>query len=285
MKTGNLSTTLVFFLVILLMACGGETQPDTVAKNNEVEAPPVKETSEGPKTVKVYRTVVDELRLRERPNTESRVLMKLPLGQEVVSLDEVSDDTYTANLGGKKVTDVWRKVKLAYQTERTALEGWAFGGGLEEVVVTYDVMPDGSLQRNFDKEDYRKMSRILGLDLSERCYYSGTVGYRKTTTGLYLPNGPFQIRGEIAKEERHSDEHYIEDYAGTFNDGKLDGAVTKEVLGYEVEIEATIYFQDGRCLWGKMREEGEGMVSVAEVTEMANCTFRYLQDGLVLVEE
>lgn len=278
---------LILLLTLLsFTACGDKSEPTVDDSFSDAETKS-EETYEQqvPKETTVYRTTVDELRLRDNPGTEARVISKLPLGQEVVSLDEASEDTYTATLGGKKVTDVWRKVRLTEEQERKSVEGWAFGGGLKEVIIVYELQEDGSYQRMIEDFSHQKTAALLGLDVFDFMTYAGRLTYRKTMTGLYLLDGPFEVVGQAPVVPEFSGEPaHTATYMGNFSDGKLNGEVKRLHYGYESESSATINFINGNCTWGEMREEGEGMVSLAREKSMGSCTFGYLESGLELQE-
>ncbi|PHI18390.1 hypothetical protein CEQ90_18250 [Lewinellaceae bacterium SD302] len=274
-------------LIALFLANCGDQSATEIDENPVVDKTTVNENEavQVPIETTIYRTTVDELRLRDEPGTEARVIRKLPLGQEVVSLDEASEDTYTATLGGKKVTDVWRKVRLTDEQERAPVEGWAFGGGLKEVIIEYELQEDGSYLRMIEDFSHQKTSALLGLDVFDFMTYAGRLTYRKTMTGLYQPDGPFEIEGRAeAVAEFGGEPKHIATYRGSFSDGKLNGEVRRLHRGYESESSATINFINGNCTWGEMREEGEGMVSLAREKSMGSCTFGYLESGLELQE-
>lgn len=275
---------LLFFALSLLLVLACNKQP---AGNEVVDTPPAPTPQSRLETTAVedptiYRTTVDELRLRESGDSKSRVIAKLPRGQKLISLEEASTETFTATLGGRKVTDVWRKVKLPEQKDGKDVIGWTFGGALKEEVITYDPLPDGRYERMFEEISPKEMSRILGLDTDEYKRYSGRISYRKTPTGLYLKDGQFEVVGTMKIEEA-PDETFTDTFVGQFVDDKLDGKIIRYVYGYESKSEATIFFRNGNCEWGYMREEGEGVIMVSDQKKMGTCTFTYLIDGLVEV--
>ncbi len=141
-------------------------------------------------------------------------------------------------------------------------------------------MPNGAYLRELTLLPGEETAELLMLDVFPEFDYSGRLSYRKTTTGLYLLNGPFEVVGKEVPNEDGFTRNISVTYLGNFADGKLDGKIQRLYQGYESESQATINFVNGRCTTGELHEEGEGMVNDYREPEMNTCTFGYLDEGL-----
>lgn len=70
--------------------------------------------------------ILDNLNVREKPDTDSKILDRLKLHDMVQFLNETTDFEEEINLGDYTVTDRWVKVKTS-----GGKIGWAFGGGVQ----------------------------------------------------------------------------------------------------------------------------------------------------------
>lgn len=68
---------------------------------------------------------VDQLRIRELPSLQSRVLIELSEGDSLYYLNQSTISTLTLEMRGKKTTSPWLKVETT-----TGLNGWTYGGGV-----------------------------------------------------------------------------------------------------------------------------------------------------------
>ncbi len=73
---------------------------------------------------KLYVTI-DGLNVRTKPGLNSSIIDRLPLGEEVFFLDDVSDSTQQINLGDRIANEPWIKIKTP--KGRT---GWVYGAGV-----------------------------------------------------------------------------------------------------------------------------------------------------------
>lgn len=73
---------------------------------------------------KLYVTI-DGLNVRTKPGLNSSIIDRLPLGEEVFFMDEVSDSTQQINLGDRIANEPWIKIKTP--KGRT---GWVYGAGV-----------------------------------------------------------------------------------------------------------------------------------------------------------
>lgn len=68
---------------------------------------------------------VDQLRIRELPSLQSRVLIELSEGDSLYYLNQSTISTLTLEMRGEKTTSPWLKVETT-----TGLNGWTYGGGV-----------------------------------------------------------------------------------------------------------------------------------------------------------
>ncbi len=87
----------------------------------------------------VFRTVVENLRLRESPNLESEVIKTLPKGERLAWLKIRSEKKEMLDWKGRKTTDYWYKIKTASDTT-----AWVFGQG---------IILDGLYLGTYDEKD------------------------------------------------------------------------------------------------------------------------------------
>lgn len=95
----------------------------TANTNTATEAAAPKE----PNLSKLYVTI-DKLKVRKTPGLKGESLGELKLFDEVYYMNEVTDSTYTVNLGKEKATEPYVKIK----TKRGTV-GWVFGAGVHYV--------------------------------------------------------------------------------------------------------------------------------------------------------
>ena len=74
----------------------------------------------------IFRTSVDNLRLREQPNLESNVIKTVPKGTLLRWSDIRSEQKVSVDWKGVKTIDFWYKVKFYKDTT-----AWVFGKGIE----------------------------------------------------------------------------------------------------------------------------------------------------------
>lgn len=268
-------------LLILLTSCGNATEPVVEETSSAPKvAPGTIEVDESPTVI--YFTQVDELRMREAPTTESRVIMKLPMGQRLIYLNEQSKEKITVTLKGVAVEDNWKRVKLERSTGGKSVDGWVFGGALKEEVASYRNVEGDQYVRDINFLPGSVIRPILGLDIEPGPIYKGQINYRKTVGGNYVKNGEFALTGEakLAELGEDSNQRLIVRYTGTYVDNKENGLFERKLTGYENKNVAQIMFENGRCLWSEIKGEGEGEMYEFREEEPGSCTFRYLEDGL-----
>jgi len=68
---------------------------------------------------------IDSLKMRSAPNLNAGVIMKLPLFEEVIFLNELTDSTEQINIGYEVADEPWVKVQ-----HHKGQVGWVYGAGL-----------------------------------------------------------------------------------------------------------------------------------------------------------
>jgi hypothetical protein len=87
-------------------------------------APPAAAAKPEMQYSRLYVTI-DGLNLRTEPGLKSKVLVKLPLYEEIFFLNEVTDSTTELSIGYEKTNEPWVKVRT-----RKGQEGWVYGAGV-----------------------------------------------------------------------------------------------------------------------------------------------------------
>jgi hypothetical protein len=106
------------------------TQP---AAGSAASAKPAQTQADQPTTgadagrSKLFVTI-DKLKVRKTPGLKGELLGELKLFDEVYYMDEVTDSSFTVNLGTEKATEPYVKIK----TKRGTV-GWVFGAGVHYV--------------------------------------------------------------------------------------------------------------------------------------------------------
>ncbi len=123
----------LFLTVFLgLIAC-----KDTNYNSSEETTSPTDSTKineEGLKT-KILYAWVDQLRIRETPDTKAEIVKELQEGEAVTYLNEKTDFTKKVNLRGTLFDEPWLKVRTEDQ-----LEGWLYGGGVRTYRTSVDMV-------------------------------------------------------------------------------------------------------------------------------------------------
>jgi hypothetical protein len=201
---------LVASFLVFFTSCDNSTEPvpEEETSNLPRVTPGTIEIDESPAVI--YFTQVDELRMREAPDTKSRVITKLPMGQRLIYLDEQSEDKITVTLKGVAVEDNWKKVKLERSSSKS-ITGWVFGGALKEEVASYRNIGGDQYMRDINFLPGRVVRPIIGLDIEPQHTYQGQIGYRKTLGGDFVKNGEFSLTGEaeIAELGEDPEQRYI----------------------------------------------------------------------------
>ncbi|MEM8523976.1 MAG: SH3 domain-containing protein [Bacteroidota bacterium] len=98
-------------------------------KNTNENAPQVQQATLSVKEIPVEKVLglakVDQLRIRELPSLQSRVLVELAENDTLYYLNESTVSTLTIEMRGEQMTSPWLKVETAKGTI-----GWTYGGGV-----------------------------------------------------------------------------------------------------------------------------------------------------------
>jgi len=95
---------------------------------NAIRSDTARIDAEGNKTEtyggRLYITI-NNLKVRKFPGLKEEVVGQLPLFEEVIFMDEVTDSTYQINLGYEIADEPWVKIKTKKGTV-----GWVYGAGV-----------------------------------------------------------------------------------------------------------------------------------------------------------
>lgn len=117
----------------LFFACAEEARPNIVRKTEEskqhdsvgLPVPVTQDEAVVEKKDSIAFSVVSNLRVREQPDLESKVISMLQEGEKVVFLGEKSNNTESVVLRGQKITAPFFKIKTL-----GGEIGWVFGGAI-----------------------------------------------------------------------------------------------------------------------------------------------------------
>ncbi|HHS94996.1 MAG TPA: SH3 domain-containing protein [Phaeodactylibacter sp.] len=142
---------LVFFLSFIVWSVkkcsakkqsytSADTEHNTPSENPKAESPSSSSPTEGvnaPIIKTVYATKlyvsIDGLKLRRGPTVDSPFIARLPLFDELIFLNEVSDSTDIISLAeGIEANEPWVKVR-----NRQGMEGWVYGAGVHYYKMKY----------------------------------------------------------------------------------------------------------------------------------------------------
>lgn len=150
---------LIFTLIIGLASCKSEPKQQPTS------------------AVTRLTTNLDEVRLREAPGEDGKVLRSLPKGAVLYDLGEVSDFTTKVQLRGIQFDEPWLKVRTEDGTE-----GWVYGGalnfGMQDATKLANLLMEKRLQTLFGKQladnikayriDYQNIKSASDLALAYR---------------------------------------------------------------------------------------------------------------------
>lgn len=85
----------------------------------------------------ILRTNVENLRLREQPNLESKIIKTVPIGTSLYWLNERSERKMTADWKGQKVADYWYKVSTERENKDSI--AWVFRKGIDLKFIEYGI--------------------------------------------------------------------------------------------------------------------------------------------------
>lgn len=136
MKRFCFSLIVLFALSLFcLSACREEARPNIAPKVAEKLSDDTTKVSKirtieekGPEIINdsLAFSIVNNLRVREQPDLNSKVISMLQEGEEVAFLGEKSDNTESVELRGQKITAAFFKIKT-----QSGEVGWVFGGAVD----------------------------------------------------------------------------------------------------------------------------------------------------------
>ena len=114
--------TICFITLLTLLGYGCEKSTNKTTATTRQAIPSMKEI---PIEKVLGFAKVDQLRIRELPSLQSRVLIELSEGDSLYYLNQSTISTLTLEMRGEKMTSPWLKVETT-----TGLSGWTYGGGV-----------------------------------------------------------------------------------------------------------------------------------------------------------
>lgn len=228
-----------------------------------------------------FYSMVDNLRVRSSPETDSEVLFKIHFGEQVEYVGEKSSNKETITIAGKERIDFWYKVK-AFPGEGRV--GWVYGGALIKATKKFSEETNGMIMPiNFIKQD--SLEKILGRKPYGGYTYSGLVKFKKDGKDNSIYHGRFHFEGFAGNSfyniPGHGEEESID---GNFINGKLQGEY-KEVIGlFETGITLKIDYNKGVCQSYKMISNQEGEISESKSDNPQDCSVDYIESKLKYVD-
>ncbi len=123
-------------LLLLLAACNSNDPAKQQSPPAVTATPTTTPTTATPNNI--YIAAVNDLRIRETPTLDGKVLLQLQKGAQVDVTGKKSAEKVTVELNGKKITDVFYEVNLA-----RGGQGWVFGGALTTETTNTTASQDG----------------------------------------------------------------------------------------------------------------------------------------------
>ena len=102
-----------------------KAEQEQLIKEKEEENPKPPKIPPSNERVTLLYVTIDGMNVRTAPSTNSQVIDRLKLFDEVIFLNEVTDSTEKINLGSIVTDEPWVKI----QTKK-GREGWIYGAGL-----------------------------------------------------------------------------------------------------------------------------------------------------------
>lgn len=223
-------------------------------------------------------SIVDKLRVRSEPNLGSEIVGHLDFGEKALFLQENSPHKDSLEIAGAMRYSDWKKVKFFHFSSGKEIIGWAFGGAL--------VKPSKSqieyVQEKYFKTIYKgskiELSKLIGLDIEENYTYHGIISHKRPMLDPYKKEGKFRIFGFSKKGlGTNKDFQNRVEYRGHFNDGKLEGLLTKKHIGHKYIEEIKIKYKNGICTWASINRNVQGYKDSKEQESPKNCDFQYIR--------
>ncbi len=153
----------------------------------------------------VFRTSVENMRLREQPNLDSKVIGMIPKGERLQWSGIRSEKKITADWKGEKVADYWYKIKTHQDTT-----AWVFGKGIELEAV-YD--ESYTMSRSEDKMKYQLNNDWIKIEPSDKKKFDelllSTTKWKSYQIKESEYEKPFSLTYENGKKQDFNvDEHH-----------------------------------------------------------------------------
>lgn len=259
-----------------------ESSKKKLAKSREEPEPDVDEAQYGDATKKIhdkktsaplesyYYSVVDQLRIRSKPEIGSEVLGHLEFGEQVIWYGEKSEKMEKIILAGKERNAHWYKVEPIRGFHVT---GWVYGGALlnatspssdrllDRTVKTYNFISSDSLQV------------LLGRSVYGEFNYSGLMTCYLGELNNLISHGQFYFYGTSAYHVGELSGNTEEKIKGVMKDGKLHGDFVSKVGLLESYIDLKIKFEEGTCISYEMVNNEEGDLSKSKSNDPEDCSY------------
>ncbi len=266
-------------------SCQSNTTSPT--NNESTERVDTSKTSHEEEKVKdFFIAIVGDLRVRNIPDVEADVIGKLAYGQKVLYLNEESDFKEKIKLRGKVKYDSWKKVQVEKSSSGEKVEGWVYGGALIKESEIYTKKENGAFERKVISATNKEISELLNFEIDDDFYYDGIIRYKRDNNGDYIKEGKFKLNGSSSVEiSKNFDFEIVTEITGNYNNGLPNGIFEKSFGGYENSSVTTINFEKGTCLWSSIMGSGEGEDYNHREESPKDCTFKYIENRLVEVNE
>lgn len=126
---------LIIFSLTLFIICFSCKDTKSVESEKSAEENPTSQTEENPDNVLIYAWV-NNLRIREKPDTKAPIITEVKEGTELEYLEQKTDFTQKINLRGTVYDEPWLKIKTL-----EGKQGWVYGGAVKFYRPTIDEGP------------------------------------------------------------------------------------------------------------------------------------------------
>ncbi|GEM_PF-1302556 len=267
----SLVKILIVCLVVLLgVSCGEST--NTQSNDQTAQVQPKNEIE--PKETILY-SVINDLNVRDEAGRKGKVIAKLSYGQRTLFLDEETDYKERIIMRGTERFDSWKKVRFSSGAGGAAIEGWVYGGGMQDESEMYKEIDDNLYERNLKNITRAELSKIIGMTLTLDYTFNGSVKYTKSG-GAYVKHENFSVTG-LPKDRSDELKHVNVSYSGQYFNGEATGLFVKNFVGYESESKVSVMFENGKCLWAEININGEGEEWQDKLEAPEMCNFQYVE--------
>lgn len=228
-----------------------------------------------------FISFVDNLRVRAQPNVESEIVGYLKYGDKALSLKEESSQKDSIEIGGAMRYSNWKKVQFPSASFGDSITGWAYGGAMFMPSLKKFESKKGIHFKSVFKESYMDVSKITGLEISERYIFNGIVQFKE----FYKKDGLFRLVGYSKKGVSDLPEFRNKlEIHGTFKNNKLEGLLTYKHAQHETTETILIKFEKGNCTWFSIKRQDHDVIDTHEEEDPKHCSFErirgYLEDDI-----